>query len=506
MQLHYWDIQHVHSDNDLTFGWSGSEKVRIDSSGNLGIGVTPSDWGWVIDQAGQDVSIPFHAGRTDATSALNLGANTFVTATGGNAWKYFADGKASRYFTQTGEHYFQVAGTGTQGGTVTWTSALTIDNSANSTFAGNVDIYKTTDSQLQIESLNEDATITESSGSELLVAANREEGFIKFYQNNADFFTLGKKNNGQFVLTDHSAGQDVITFQDSGGILLTPANNLVDVTGSLTLRTNASFYSTRTYLGDAYTFGSTETADGVSYTINGAAAGTAGNYFRWLTQAGAATPVERMRIDSSGDIKFSSTQGTTLQFDRIDTTVIANEVIGKLDFKSTDSGDTGVNASIKVIKQDLAVGTVPMAITFETGVSGTIAERMRIDSSGLVSLTESLQIANTKNVQFIGSGGDHARITYTQGNGTTGDVWSHSFYQNSGFQASMEFFASTEAAGDGNIRFKTAATERMTITSGGDVLFGTQGTPNGTSVYHYKHILKIKHLAESILLQVIYGF
>jgi len=37
---HYWDIQHVHSDNDLSFGWSGSEKVRITDTGNVGIGTT----------------------------------------------------------------------------------------------------------------------------------------------------------------------------------------------------------------------------------------------------------------------------------------------------------------------------------------------------------------------------------------------------------------------------------------------------------------------------------
>ena len=66
-------------------------------------------------------------------------------------------------------------------------------------------------------------------------------------------------------------------------------------------------------------------------------------------------------------------------------------------------------------------------------------EAMRINNLGIVSLTESLQIANTKNIQFIGSGGDHARISFTQGDGTTGDVWSHGFYQNSGFQASMDF-------------------------------------------------------------------
>jgi len=34
---HYWDIQHVHGDNDLTFGWSGDERMRIDADGNVGI-------------------------------------------------------------------------------------------------------------------------------------------------------------------------------------------------------------------------------------------------------------------------------------------------------------------------------------------------------------------------------------------------------------------------------------------------------------------------------------
>jgi hypothetical protein len=130
------------------------------------------------------------------------------------------------------------------------------------------------------------------------------------------------------------------------------------------------------------------------------------------------------------------------------------------------------NAGTTMWSEIYASGTASAVTALHFSVGTTTTERMRIDSSGLVSLTESLQIANTKNVQFIGSSGDHARITYTQGNGTTGDVWSHSFYQNSGFQASMEFFATTEAAGDGNIRFKTGATERMRINSSGDVGVG----------------------------------
>jgi hypothetical protein len=37
---HYWDVQHVHGDNDLTFGWSGSERVRFTDTGSVGIGET----------------------------------------------------------------------------------------------------------------------------------------------------------------------------------------------------------------------------------------------------------------------------------------------------------------------------------------------------------------------------------------------------------------------------------------------------------------------------------
>ncbi|MDB4730470.1 tail fiber domain-containing protein [Akkermansiaceae bacterium] len=50
---HYWDIQHVHSDNDLSFGWSGSEKVRITDTGNVGIGATsPSNKLDIVDSTG----------------------------------------------------------------------------------------------------------------------------------------------------------------------------------------------------------------------------------------------------------------------------------------------------------------------------------------------------------------------------------------------------------------------------------------------------------------------
>ena len=108
--------------------------------------------------------------------------------------------------------------------------------SSSSTFAGDVDVYKTTDSQLQIKSLNEDATLIINSGADGVGGANREEGFIKFYQANADFWTLGKRNQGYFSLYDHTAGQYVMQFGDNGAFELTPANNIATITSNVAIK------------------------------------------------------------------------------------------------------------------------------------------------------------------------------------------------------------------------------------------------------------------------------
>ena len=90
-------------------------------------------------------------------------------------------------------------------------------------------------------------------------------------------------------------------------------------------------------------------------------------------------------------------------------------------------------------------------------------------------------------IDFNGTAGDHGEFEWTSGNGTTGDVWSLGFYQNSAFRASIDFFATTEAAGDGNIRFKSGNITTLTldssqnatfagkITSGNDIVNATAG-------------------------------
>jgi uncharacterized protein YaiE (UPF0345 family) len=102
-----------------------AERLRINSSGNVGIGITPSAWDnsvFRVIQIGS--SIPaFLAGRTDSFANVQLGVNAFFDG----SWKYVGNDFATRYFQTAGGHAWQIAPSGTAGNAITFTQAMTLD-------------------------------------------------------------------------------------------------------------------------------------------------------------------------------------------------------------------------------------------------------------------------------------------------------------------------------------------------------------------------------------------
>jgi hypothetical protein len=108
----------------LKFFTGASEAMRIDASGNLGLGATPSSWGSSVKVA--QVSNASIAGQSNQALFSN---NAFFDGAG---WKYISSAVASQYYLDVNaQHQWLTAPSGTAGNAITFTQAMTLDSSGN---------------------------------------------------------------------------------------------------------------------------------------------------------------------------------------------------------------------------------------------------------------------------------------------------------------------------------------------------------------------------------------
>jgi hypothetical protein len=109
-------------------GTASLERMRLDSSGNLGLGVTPSAWfsDRKVMQLGSGASVN---GSAATSSFVEFGANFYQNASSSDV--YIASSTASKYRQLSGVHSWYTAPSGTAGNTISWTQAMTLDASGN---------------------------------------------------------------------------------------------------------------------------------------------------------------------------------------------------------------------------------------------------------------------------------------------------------------------------------------------------------------------------------------
>ena len=506
----------IRSNFNMLFAAGSVERLRIDSSGNstfagnVGIGITPSASfsGVEVLQLGKGMTIFGNTNDDRATMASNLILNT------GTAFEYVMDGLAGKFSIEDGNMSFGTAPLGDAGDVATITERFAIANTGNATFAGSVALtdgvlesfnaqpmyFYSTTTTLNYELLaidkqdagnarlrvyksgsgsyrglefhtNGSATLTLDTSQNATFAGSVNTGRLFVEQSGADIIDMTRTGVGTyrfaisgsdaFSLFDVGANADRLIIDSSGrvGIGMTPsdyAGYMLQING-----TTQAFMS----------FGNSTTGTGA---LNGLIIGNDGTgadiYQREAQPLRFHTNnTERLRIDSSGNVKVGRSAGygnsriqsfidstanfATPAYLAADSTNMAQGVGGEISFigkYATGVDDYAFYGGIKGFKENATSGNTACALGFYTRPTGTLpSERMRISSDGKVT------IGNTASVQPLTVAGNVLFRT------TTAD----------GFENRFQFI--TGGSGDAGNFYVYNASETPTIrlNSGGDSYF-----------------------------------
>jgi len=105
----------------LAFGTDGAAQMTLSTSGNLGLGVTPSSW------SGTNVKA-FQFGNSGAlANSGTFGTIVFNNSYYNSGYKYITSNSASAYVQDGSTHLWYQASSGTAGNAISFTQAMTLD-------------------------------------------------------------------------------------------------------------------------------------------------------------------------------------------------------------------------------------------------------------------------------------------------------------------------------------------------------------------------------------------
>jgi hypothetical protein len=403
---------HVNSDL-LTTG----EAMRLDSSGNLGLGVTPSAWG-----AGKAIEVGFVGNSLYGNSSNNM--NVVAGAYFNSGFKYAVSSLAVSYYNQSnGAHAWLTAPSGTAGNAISFTQAMTLDASGNlsigtSSPAGKLDIVTGTNRGYFDDSAGSLFRLNAVNAANSAYAPLSLNGSVLTFQTGASE-RMRIDSAGNVGIGTTSVGQKLLVRQDQNDSTRIAVSN----------QDSGSSADSGIRLGSFG--GSWDIANGSSAKNTNALT---------FGQVGGS---ERMRIDSAGNVGIGTTSPSSL--------LQLNKASGAADMRFSVGGT--LHAQTYASSSDYsmyAVSEIPM-------IFGTNnIERMRINSAGNVGIGTSSPASKleVKGTGFVASSisGDSTSETQLR------------FLTNTGARVSQQ---ANQA-----LIFDTNATERVRITSAGDVGIG----------------------------------
>jgi hypothetical protein len=471
------DIQAGSVAGQITLATGGNTALTIDSSQNVGIGVTPEAWqtGRAAIQLGPTASL--HCSGTTSTASTVLGNNYYRSATGAT---YQVTNHSAIYYQLNGEHVWETAPSGTAGTAITWTEAMKIDNSGNvgigtSSPAAKQHIAGAASSTTELLRLQSNTNSSE--GDKVRLAFSSQVALDGTQRTNAaiDTLTTGVtgSHHGQLAFSTMTLGTLAERMRiDSSG-------NVGIGTSSPAERLHIKTAAVASYAKFTNDFTTQGLEIGVSNSGQGIINFQDNDDLRIFTN-----DTERMRIDSSGNLCI----GVTSAYSGYK---LSTYGWGKFRHPSGDGLVAIVGGSTTAVSVlafgDTAsdqIGSVSYyhsddSMRFYTNSTA----RMRIDSSGNVGIGTSSPVVNAKTEISSSATGNVLALQLSNSSGSGSDSVSLRF-RNSTLSTSSSGGAEITALRDpvdkgGSLIIETSSiagsmTERMRINSAGHVTMPSQ--------------------------------
>jgi len=206
---------------------NGNVVAKFDTSGNLGLGVTPNAWGSGIKAIDASIGASFYGSSNDT----GVVANAYYD---GSNWKYRASTASARYqqFIGTGAHAWYTAPSGTAGNAITFTQAMTLDASGN----------------LALGTTTSKATALSGSGNGITIGGAVSPNLVLWDTDNAAYLSVFAQQGTDTVFGNLAAGPlrfytdsaERARIDSSGNLMVNTTSDIGGLGGKVQIASGAS--------------------------------------------------------------------------------------------------------------------------------------------------------------------------------------------------------------------------------------------------------------------------